>query len=829
MDNSSSYLFFLASGIGIYGTMWLWRKGATRWNTWFPLLRKSMEWGLIGLMGALALYALYKALNGALPSAHALFALVLGVAVPELYQRFKGSRASGPDETQRGSEVVPAAEVAKRVKASKAKTFIEIGGVPIPESSEPYHFLIAGSTGTGKSVAINSLLAKIRERGDTAILVDSGGDFLSKHFHPETDFVFNPFDERCVGWSPTLEMQGAWDAQALARSIIPDGIGDSREWNSYAQTFVGSVLRKLWEAQRLTLADFLYCVQVAPIKELKELLEGTPAVSQMASEKMFGSIRTIASSYLTSYDYLPTDKEAFSLTQMIQAEHSGVLFVTYRDDQLDALRNIIASLLDVASRAVLSLQPDPNRRVWLIIDEFASIGRVQSVEAVATKARKAGGCLVLGIQSISQLKDRYGDNGAQTILSCLSSWLVLRCSDADTSEYMSRYIGEAEVSRAQLGKSTGDSGDSSSVSEQRLTKRVVLGSEIQQFENLHGLLKLAGGFPVCSVKLPLPPKPKGSGKPFVSRDFNARPLLKLTPGGAAPEAPAATPAVAPRVPATDSPARIATPVVHPSGGQVLPSPAGTSRMSNPSASPVQDALPARTVTRTVGVQVSTDMVERMRERQGLPKTTNLLVEASRGVPTLAERMRELERQRLQSLQTLASRRHVGADMAAPAAQQPLAVPSAVATPSTTPSSERPRLDVRALAAQAQARLQAARAPVQVVQLVPAKSTAPATAASRSSEPVSAQTDQSIPAAPRLAGAEAQRQVGAPQASAVQPAHKDEKTQKTRAQAVQVKAAQDAQARSERVDAHEQQEQATSKKKRRGRRGHSREDLGGLLR
>lgn len=521
-------------GLAFRGLLYVWQRSAYRWSAWFPLVRKALQALLVLGMAGLAGTTLYLLVTGGSEAGYApaLLVLGLGLVVPEAYARFRPGASDGEEDTKRGSEVSTPKDLARRLRAEKAKTDLVLGGVPIPVTAEPYHFLIAGATGTGKSVAINALLTRLRERGDTVILVDSGGDFLSKHFQADRDFVFNPYDERCVGWSPVLEMQGAWDAQALARSIVPDGVGDTREWNSYAQTFISSVLRRLWETKRLSLQDFLYYVQVAPLKELKELLEGTPSASQLASEKMFGSIRSIASNYLLSYDYLPRDQQDFSVTQMIQAEHSGMLFVTYRDDQLDSLRNIIACLLDVAARAVLSLNADPNRRVWLIIDEFASIGRVQSVEAVATKARKAGGCLVLGVQSISQLKDRYGDNGAQTILSCLSTWLVLRCTDADTAEYMSRYIGEAEVSRTQQGRTSGDTGDTSTTSEQRVTKRAVMASEVQAFANLHGMLKLAGGYPVCEVNLSFPRLPKeAGGAAFESRDFERRPLLALKATG----------------------------------------------------------------------------------------------------------------------------------------------------------------------------------------------------------------------------------------------------------------------------------------------------------
>lgn len=614
--DTTSYPFFFVTGLALAGGLHVWRKAAQRWNAWFPVLRKTLEWGLFAFMGLVALYSLYAVAAGPLPALHTVTVFLLGLAAPELFVRFRASRESVKEETQRGSQLASPKDVAKRVKASKQKTFLDFGGVPIPEAAEPYHFLVAGSTGTGKSVLIKRLLQMIRERGDTAIVVDSGGDFLDKHFVEGRDFVFNPYDERCVGWSPTLEMQGAWDAQALARSIIPDGIGESKEWNSYAQTFVGSVLRKLWEANKLSLADFLYYVQVASVKELKELLSGTPAASQLSSEKTFGSIRTIATNYLASYDYLPTDQTPFSLTEMVNAEHSGVLFITYAENQLDSVRNMIATMLDVASRAILSLQPNPNRRIWLIIDEFASIGRVQSIEAMATKARKAGGCLVLGIQSISQLQDRYGDKGAQTILSCLSSWVVLRSADADTAEYMSRHIGDAEVARTHIGQSSGDSGDSSNVSEQRVTKRVVLASQIQQLENLHGYLKLAGGYPVCDLKLSFPAQSATAAGSFIARDFRARPLMLLAPSAVA------------AAPASEQTSSAQTP----------PAPASAQAPQVTPAASSSSAAPQPKTAARVGVTVSDDAFRRFQQRQAAA-SKNLLVELSRGVPTLDQRLK----------------------------------------------------------------------------------------------------------------------------------------------------------------------------------------------
>lgn len=543
------------AGLATSGLFWLWRKSAARWSNWFPLLKKTLEFALYGL-GLVCLYLTYKGVFGEGDQNTNLVGYLVGLAVPSLAQLL-AERRSPKEAVKRGASVADIAKVKQEIRKKKEKTFLEIGGLPIPISAEPYHMLIGGSTGTGKSVAISAILDKLRSRNDTVILVDSGGEFLAKHYNPETDFVFNPFDSRCVAWSPLLEMQGAWDAEALARSIIPDGHGDSKEWNSYAQTLVASVLRKLWEQNRLTLKDFLYSVCGAPISELQVLLQGTAAAAQLGSEKTFGSIRTIASNYVTAYGYLPEQGTPFSVSEMIRAEHSGTMFLTYRDDQLDSLRQLMACILDVAARTILSLPAQNDRRVWLVIDEFASIGKVQSIEAVATKARKAGGCLLIGIQSISQLRDRYGEHGAQTILSCLSTWLVLRCADADTSEYMSKYIGEVEITRTHRGSSSSDSGESTSWNEQQSTQRAILPSELQQLPNLHGFVKLAGNYPVCEVTLPIPEKRSEVGLRFDPRDFKAQPLVQFGPE--AQPKPAAAPA--PNKPVT--PARTVSRVVRP--------------------------------------------------------------------------------------------------------------------------------------------------------------------------------------------------------------------------------------------------------------------------
>src|SRR5258708_15112110 len=79
----------------------------------------------------------------------------------------------------RGITLVSARKLARKLGS---RAGIQLAGIRIPRALECQHFLIAGSTGSGKSVAIRSLLRQINERGETAVVVDPEceyGDRLS--------------------------------------------------------------------------------------------------------------------------------------------------------------------------------------------------------------------------------------------------------------------------------------------------------------------------------------------------------------------------------------------------------------------------------------------------------------------------------------------------------------------------------------------------------------------------------------------------------------------------------------------------------------------------
>jgi hypothetical protein len=417
---------------------------------------------------------------------------------------------------RRGSSVADAGAVARSLRREQSR--FDIGGVPIPTELETRSFLLAGSPGTGKSQALTRALDALESDGARAILADPSGQFCERFYDEKRgDVIINPMDARSVSWSPLSEIESAADIPALAKSLVPDAEGEAKVWSGYAQQFIEAVLEYCYTGG-LSNGDIFNLVTSAPIEQLQQICAGTPAAAivQPGNERMFSSVRASAVDAVSALRWLDpaAGKDAFSIRRHVVEEKQGWIFLTYQQQHRAGLSRMIAACLDVASRAVLSLSPDLSRRVIFSLDEMPLLGKVQSLIELATNGRKHGAVIFAGLQTIAQLRETYGRETAQTLLACLGSWLVLRVSDAETADFMSRFIGEQEIERTVESKSSSSnwqqvaSTNSTSTQQQIVTQRAVLASELQQLPDLVGFFNLAGPTPVAKVRLALAPARK---------------------------------------------------------------------------------------------------------------------------------------------------------------------------------------------------------------------------------------------------------------------------------------------------------------------------------
>lgn len=402
----------------------------------------------------------------------------------------------------RGPRMVSQHVLASSTRARKGQ--LRFAGIPVPKAVEGMQFFIGGSTGTGKSVCISGYIESALARGDRLVCIDPDGASM-RYFHAPGDCILNPFDKRSRGWSIFNEIRSSFDCEQYAISLIPRSPSTEQEtWNSMGRTIVSETLTVLLRQGHGTTERLVHWLTAADNEDLKKLLAGTPAVGCFhGATDTLASIRTVLTQYITPHKYLPSGD--FSFRDWLDRGH-GSLWITWREDMLQALKPLISCWVDVTCASVLSMAEDPSRRLHLVCDELDSLEKLNYIVDAATKGRKKGLRIVPGVQSLAQLNNTYGKEDALTLRNCFRSSFLCGIGELDTytAEEFSRGLGEHTVVRRVASSGVGSARARGGVSHRQDTERIVSPAEFHLLPNLTGYLKLAGDYPVARVTLKYP-------------------------------------------------------------------------------------------------------------------------------------------------------------------------------------------------------------------------------------------------------------------------------------------------------------------------------------
>jgi type IV secretory pathway TraG/TraD family ATPase VirD4 len=445
-------------------------------------------------------------------ASHGLAQLTVGVGLGALFGYAGGTSAApeGADSVshRRGALVAdhrPAQRSRSRQNARAAG--ITLAGTAVPAQDETKHFKLIGTTGTGKSTAIEEILTSALSRGDRAVIADPDAGYMRRFYRPDRgDVVLNPFDQRSVKWDLFAEIQTVYDVDQLARSLIPDHEGQDRSWRGYARTFFTAVTRQAHEAGIKDVNELYRLLLVADTGELRGLVRGTPAQPFLDehNSRMFDSIRSVTSSAVGALEYVGRQQaQGFSVRAWVKEKTPGVLFIPYKAGQIAALRSSISAWMRLAIFEAMDQDEvrddaarDPNRRLWFVVDELDALGQIDGLKDALARLRKFGGRCVLGFQSIAQVSNTYGQGDAHTIVENCGNTLILRCSASEgggTARFASQLIGQREVTHTTVSRSrrATELFGSVSHSEHLSVEPAVLPAQVEQLPDLAGYLKYA--------------------------------------------------------------------------------------------------------------------------------------------------------------------------------------------------------------------------------------------------------------------------------------------------------------------------------------------------
>ena len=416
----------------------------------------------------------------------------------------------------RGAELVTARQLRARIDPLGGRVTrmlmgapgpYRIAGVPYPERAETQHTFVAGTTGSGKTVLISDLVEQIRRRGGRCVIYDKMGSYTRTFFDPRRDVLLNPLDGRSPRWSPFHEARSPRDFDTMAAALIPQQ-KDTVDpfWVTAARQLFAHGATSLWQKGERTNRALVDHLLKTDLTDLAKAMKGTAAQSIVDEKnpKTALSVRAMLTANIGALEVLADSGEPFSIRRWIAAERgSGFLFLTSRGDQHASLRGLISVWLEIAVNALLSLEQDDERRVWVVLDELPTLHRVPSLESGLSESRQFGGCFVLGAQVASALRSLYGRDGAETFSSLCATRVVLAAPDSDTALWSANSLGRSEVEALAEGVSYGAEPyrDGVTLTRRKEMQPLVLPSEIMRLDNLHGFLKPRGRLPVARIKL----------------------------------------------------------------------------------------------------------------------------------------------------------------------------------------------------------------------------------------------------------------------------------------------------------------------------------------
>lgn len=439
----------------------------------------------------------------------------------------KRGEAYTADKPVKGDQLQDARAVKKIIRTQKRDSDLVFGieQLPLPKSAELQHILVHGTTGTGKSTVIKALLDHIRRRGERAIVYDKSCNLVSQFYQPDCDRLLNPLDKRGADWSIWKECRDKTDFENLAAALIPmAATAQDPFWVNAARTIFAAAAYRCRQDSNPKILPLLRQLLTADLGQLQSLLRGTEAESLISekTEKTAISIKSVLATYLKSLCYIHDDKNPFSIRQWIQQDDATAewLFISSLGDRHESLKPLITAWLDIAVNALLSLPENPQRRIWVILDELGSLQQLPYLTSALAEARKFGGCFVIGIQSAAQLSKTYGFEGGREISSLLNTRFLFRIPDPEIALWAAKNLGETTIEEVREGFSYGANTIRDGVSVQRaeVQKPVVPVSEILRLNDLTCYVRLPGGYPITLLHMPYVERPVLQSA-FLVREF----------------------------------------------------------------------------------------------------------------------------------------------------------------------------------------------------------------------------------------------------------------------------------------------------------------------
>lgn len=358
---------------------------------------------------------------------------------------------------------------AAEFKLDKNDPGITWGGLRIPSKFATSHFMVVGTTGSGKTLTLKLLMQEVLQQVGTgadhrALIYDAKQDLASQMpgmGFPGAVYTLNPFDERCLAWDMAKDITEPTAALQTAVTLIPSDKNASQPFfvDSAQLLLYGVLLSFIRSGADWRFSDLIKSMHT--VERLKRVLDRCPETRHISdrfyhNRETLDEVMSTVATKLTPYEPIAAmwDKafdagRQISLNEWVshRGEKNCVLVLGNNERARAALDRINQVVFKRVSELLLDQPEDRtgSRRSWIFLDELAEAGKLDGLPSLLTKGRSKGVCVVLGFQDFDGLKEVYGENIAGALTSQCNCKAILRLESPNTARWASMLFGEYEA------------------------------------------------------------------------------------------------------------------------------------------------------------------------------------------------------------------------------------------------------------------------------------------------------------------------------------------------------------------------------------------------
>ena len=206
-----------------------------------------------------------------------------------------------------------------------------------------------------------------------------------------------------------------------------------------------------------------------------------------------------------------TSEDELDLAHMGDEGAKVALFASMSDTD-STFDFLFALLMDTAVSALCAEALEAHggslpTTVHFVFDEFANIGRIPDFERTIAVTRSRNIAVSMIAQSLSQLKETYGDNNAETIVNACDTLLYLGGKANETNEEISKMAGKQTVASETQSDSRG-AGWTRTVNRGISERDLIQPAEVARMPREDALVLVNGCMPLMDRKYRLERHPR---------------------------------------------------------------------------------------------------------------------------------------------------------------------------------------------------------------------------------------------------------------------------------------------------------------------------------